>query len=79
MTDHITQNDVYSDDDIATIIRELNSAVSGDASLRSWSVQPGVVWEKIDAGAVNSVTLRGRDEQGAAVVLQLDDEWHRVR
>lgn len=53
--------------------------MSGDASLRSWSVRPAVVWEKVDAGAVNSVTLRGRDEQGDTVVLQLDDEWHRVR
>lgn len=79
MAEHITQNDVYSEADIAAVIRELNSDVSGDESLRSWSVRPGIVWEKIDAGAVNTVTLRGRDEQGGTVVLQLDDEWHRVR
>jgi hypothetical protein len=79
MAEHITQNDVYSESDINAILRELNADVSGDESLRSWSVRPGIVWEKVDAGAVNAVTLRGRDEQGDTVVLQLDDEWHRVR
>lgn len=80
MTEHVSQNEIYSADDIEQIVRELNLHAAGRDAY-AWGQRPGVQWESISSGFGEEVVeLTGRDEAGLPVTLQsLDGRWRRVR
>ncbi|WP_405216973.1 hypothetical protein [Agrococcus sp. Ld7] len=70
----------YSDSDVAAVLADLQSEVSGTTSLQTWQQSTGVPVERVVSGSdITYVHLGAFDHSGSQVVLMLRDGiWHRA-
>lgn len=70
----------YSDSDVAAVLADLQSEVSGTTSLQTWQHSTGVPIERVVSGAdITYVHLGAHDRFGTQIVLMLRDGiWRRA-
>ena len=73
----IEHKDVYEPQEIQAIVASLNAVTTGN--LDGWHSARSELWEHTTTGyPLTSVTLRGRDVNGASIVIVRDlDGWTR--
>lgn len=70
----------YSESDVAAVLADLQSEVSGTTSLHHWQQSTGVPIERVVSGAdIAYVHLGAHDRHGAQIVLMLHEGvWRRA-
>lgn len=70
----------YSESDVAAVLADLQSEVSGTTSLHAWQQSAGVPIDRVVSGAdITYVHLGAYDRLGTQIVLMLHDGiWRRA-
>ncbi|WP_413316651.1 hypothetical protein AA0Z99_08415 [Agrococcus sp. 1P02AA] len=71
---------LYSSANIAAVLSDLQSSVTGSTSLHQWSETTDLPLDSVVAGDdLTYITLSAHDELGAPIVLMLrDGAWQRA-